>query len=774
MICACAPESATESQDGQGDETTEGVEETESSGSGAAARCGDGVQDPGEACDLGVGNEVGAECTLACETPRCGDGLLAPLEACDGFAAVAADGVGPWTCGDDCRWRSPVVWLDSWGDHNGHDDQAVQIEVVSDGTLRALGRQSTETQSRWFVRSLDAGGARLWERALGDDAGCDSRQPWLAMAGARTTALTAALTAALTDGCAEPGASLQVWDAEGEPAWSTTLGNADLATMGLWGTEQGLLVYTGHVAEDVDLQLRFIGPSGETIWEAEVGDPVWASAATDTTVYGAGPETLWARRLSDGALLQEVAVRSRAVAAELDGRDGIIVARRPSNDDEPFVLERYDQEFERKWTVDLGDPPNTTRRRFGVAVQDGLIALALEGQDPMLGSFDSHVSVHLFRETGRAVEALALQGPAHGRDFGLDVGLTSTGDVLVAGALAHPTTGLDGFVAQLDRAAASEPPYAMPIPTRDRPAPSFSRPEGPTPRTLFIDTLGPTLRPGTDTSGAEVECIDGAFGFPALSWDPVVVDEAVALAGEILEPFAVRLVTTEPPRYLPYTRVLVGGDAASLGSGETHRGLACTIDCGDEILTEPVFVFGEAAWRPEELAQTIAHEFGHAVGLDHVQDLGDLMNPVSSARNSTIEDGCVPLAENVCEDTHLEHCGPGQQDSYAELLAALGTSPADSDPPRIQIDAPASIAARDAAEIRVDVSDSTPGYGWQLSVVELGWRSSGSNEAQVSFDLNLPPGRWTLEVEASDQLGNVGRERAVVEVEPDPAPLEAE
>lgn len=755
-VSACAPEPSADSQDGQSDETTEGVDEAESSGGSAAARCGDGVQDPGEACDLGIGNEVGADCTLACETPRCGDGVLAPLEACDGSVAAAADGVGPWTCGDDCQWRSPVVWLDSWGDHNGHDDQAVQIEVVSDGTLRALGRQSTETQSRWSVRSLDAEGERIWERALGDDAGCESRQPWLAMAGS--------LTAALTDGCEEPGASLQAWDTDGEPAWSMTLGDADLTTMGLWGTQQGLIVYTGHVAEGVDLQLRLISPSGEAIWETEVGDPVWASAATDTTVYGIGPETLWARRRSDGTLVQEVAVRSRAVAAELDGADGIIVARRPSNDEEPFVLERYDQDLERMWTIDLGDPPNSTRRRFGVAVQDGLVALALEGQDAMLGSFDSHASVRLFRETGRALEALALQGPAHGRDFGLDVGLTADGRVLVAGALAHPLTGLDGFVAQLDRVAASEPPYAMPIPTQDSPPPSFSRPQGPTPRTLFIDTLGPTLRPGSDTSEAEVECIDGAFGFPALSWDPVVVDEAVALAGDILEPFAVRLVTTEPPRYLPYTRVLVGGDAASLGSGETHRGLACTIDCGDEVLTEPVFVFGEAAWRPEELAQTIAHEFGHAVGLDHVEDLGDLMNPVSSARNSTIVDGCVPLAENACEDTHLEHCGPGQQDSYAELMAALGTPPPDSEPPRIELDAPASVEPRALINVQVRVSDPTPGYGWQLSVLELGWRSPGSNEAQASFDLSLPPGRWTLEVEASDQLGNIGRETTDIRV----------
>ncbi len=108
---------------------------------------------------------------------------------------------------------------------------------------------------------------------------------------------------------------------------------------------------------------------------------------------------------------------------------------------------------------------------------------------------------------------------------------------------------------------------------------------------------------------------------------------------------------------------------------------------------------------------------------------------------------------------------PGQQDSYAELLAAVGSPPVDPDPPRIQLDAPSSIEPRAAVDIQVEVSDQTPGYGWQLSVSELGWRSPGSSEAQGSFSLNLPTGRWTLEVEASDQLGNVSRQSVSVVVD---------
>ena len=55
-------------------------------------RCGNGVVEAGEACDLGIGNEVGRRCTARCVEPRCGDGALDVDETCDDGNLVDRDG----------------------------------------------------------------------------------------------------------------------------------------------------------------------------------------------------------------------------------------------------------------------------------------------------------------------------------------------------------------------------------------------------------------------------------------------------------------------------------------------------------------------------------------------------------------------------------------------------------------------------------------------------------------------------------------------------------
>ncbi len=109
------------------DGTTGGISDSDTSP--PAPVCGDGVLDPGEACDDGDGNSDNATCTLGCALAVCGDGLVQNgVEACeDGNAAnddlcvtgckepICGDGfVGPGegcddgnqidndTCGNDC------------------------------------------------------------------------------------------------------------------------------------------------------------------------------------------------------------------------------------------------------------------------------------------------------------------------------------------------------------------------------------------------------------------------------------------------------------------------------------------------------------------------------------------------------------------------------------------------------------------------------------------------------------------------------------------------
>lgn len=81
------PRLVEEPEKGDGDSPTTGI------------RCGNGRQEPGEACDDGPDNSdtVPDACRTDCRTARCGDGVVDSQEACDGGDDADADG-----CRADC------------------------------------------------------------------------------------------------------------------------------------------------------------------------------------------------------------------------------------------------------------------------------------------------------------------------------------------------------------------------------------------------------------------------------------------------------------------------------------------------------------------------------------------------------------------------------------------------------------------------------------------------------------------------------------------------
>jgi cysteine-rich repeat protein len=96
-------------------------------GAAGGATCGDGTQDPGEACDLGAANDDHASgscpgtCRTNCECPACGDGVTDFVlgEQCDDLNLVDGDG-----CSASCR----IEPIPSCGDGNLDIDQGEECD----------------------------------------------------------------------------------------------------------------------------------------------------------------------------------------------------------------------------------------------------------------------------------------------------------------------------------------------------------------------------------------------------------------------------------------------------------------------------------------------------------------------------------------------------------------------------------------------------------------------------------------------------------------------
>jgi len=191
--------------------------------------------------------------------------------------------------------------------------------------------------------------------------------------------------------------------------------------------------------------------------------------------------------------------------------------------------------------------------------------------------------------------------------------------------------------------------------------------------TVFLERDGMTVDRGW--VGGEEAIEIPRFGGTAKTWDAVatcVRDKFAAFDVEIVE---------ARPSDGPFITAVIGGRAEQLGFDGRH---VAGVGVSDTRVTRDgmVHVFSKTIGERDvrQLCSVAAHEIGHAMGLDHSMQCGDLMSyprqECGRARPETFMD--VDAACGEFEDREC-HTGADTQNSFRRLASLVGLKRAEEE-----------------------------------------------------------------------------------------------
>lgn len=204
-------------------------------------------------------------------------------------------------------------------------------------------------------------------------------------------------------------------------------------------------------------------------------------------------------------------------------------------------------------------------------------------------------------------------------------------------------------------------------------------------RTIYLVHDGVAVRPGDDNAGAGTSTlVPHPVEIPPWVTTPEVWSDTVACVSEIFARFAVT-VTDEDPGDAPHLEAVFGGAPLLLGLDRGIDGVApFSADCG---IMERAIVFAFTDVMPGDARYAclvMAHELGHAYGLDHELLATDPMTIAHAAGPREFADQDAACGEDVARSCGLPTgttCR-ATQNSYALLVARLGLAGA-APPPAV-------------------------------------------------------------------------------------------
>ena len=220
-------------------------------------------------------------------------------------------------------------------------------------------------------------------------------------------------------------------------------------------------------------------------------------------------------------------------------------------------------------------------------------------------------------------------------------------------------------------------------------APRTTRDTG-APTVLFLNFDGGELVSGPDDARSNVTTISNMAGpYPAYGSNDA---KRQAIIQSVREDWSAynAVITDQRPSVGDYTMTMIGPGNPD---GDSKLGIA-VLDCEDALTRNNiVFAFHSAddSHTATSTATTISQEIGHSLGLEHVSEPADVMNPTNVGGNPRFRDECIPLSNPtaVCPAQHEAECGtPDQQNAHLELYRLIGPATPDASGPSIQLLSP--------------------------------------------------------------------------------------
>ena len=272
---------------------------------------------------------------------------------------------------------------------------------------------------------------------------------------------------------------------------------------------------------------------------------------------------------------------------------------------------------------------------------------------------------------------------------------------------------------------------------------------------------------GAQHLNAVIPPIDSVFNWPYI----------VTCVKAHYKPYNVSITETEPISG-DYVEAVVGGTGASTGwsSNSGILGVASADNfCG---VTEKGIAFSFStnhigiAKQDDELCATIAHEVGHLLALEHEVANADTMSYVpyatAHAKSFTTTDSHCGTDSQTQTSCSCQTTAAGEMtDSAKRLTQYVGLRPVETIPPTLNVDSPGnnntlpptfSVVAEATDETAMD----------QVAVLLNGtMMASSSNPTNTTYTValtNVPPGSYTLEVQAIDLAGNITKKDLAVTI----------